>query len=170
MILTQQGKKIEKFWRSGFSDIDECKAIPDLCRNGICVNTLGSYRCICNKGYKTDNGGTTCMGNFESVNNKAQLNSWKWKQNRLRANYIRRYQRVRARTQALQIQLPEYRWQFHVFLSSWIYIKSRRSQLSRSRRMCHWQSFVPTTVHQYRGKLYLQLSRRLHSTWGFLSW
>lgn len=49
----------------GFSvngqDIDECKTIPDLCRNGLCINTLGSYRCICNKGYKADKSGIQCI-------------------------------------------------------------------------------------------------------------
>ncbi|XP_065222296.1 fibrillin-2-like [Planococcus citri] len=42
-------------------DIDECKAMSDLCKNGKCINTQGSYRCICNKGYKTDYTGTKCV-------------------------------------------------------------------------------------------------------------
>nr|CAD7423795.1 unnamed protein product [Timema monikensis] len=42
-------------------DIDECNTISDLCRNGRCINTLGSYRCICNKGYKPDGSGTRCI-------------------------------------------------------------------------------------------------------------
>ncbi|XP_050520393.1 fibrillin-2-like isoform X2 [Daktulosphaira vitifoliae] len=41
-------------------DINECEILPDLCRNGKCVNTLGSYRCICNKAYKVDYTGTHC--------------------------------------------------------------------------------------------------------------
>ncbi|KAK6631430.1 hypothetical protein RUM44_005957 [Polyplax serrata] len=49
---------------SGFSidgqDIDECLAIPNLCKNGRCTNTLGSYKCICNKGYQVDSTGTLC--------------------------------------------------------------------------------------------------------------
>ncbi|XP_003250904.3 fibrillin-2 [Apis mellifera] len=49
----------------GFSvngqDIDECRTIPDLCKNGLCINTLGSYRCVCNKGYKADKSGTQCV-------------------------------------------------------------------------------------------------------------
>ena len=43
---------------SGFGqmgqDIDECKTMPNLCENGQCINTLGSYRCICNRGFKPD--------------------------------------------------------------------------------------------------------------------
>ncbi|KAB0800679.1 hypothetical protein PPYR_06418 [Photinus pyralis] len=49
---------------SGFtvdgSDVDECTTIPDLCRNGRCINTLGSYRCMCHKGFKVDPSGIYC--------------------------------------------------------------------------------------------------------------
>ncbi|RZF38291.1 hypothetical protein LSTR_LSTR007889 [Laodelphax striatellus] len=53
-------------WESGGydvtgRDIDECRAVPGLCRDGRCVNTLGSYRCICNKGYRPDQAGTKCL-------------------------------------------------------------------------------------------------------------
>nr|XP_018912347.1 PREDICTED: fibrillin-2-like [Bemisia tabaci]XP_018912348.1 PREDICTED: fibrillin-2-like [Bemisia tabaci] len=41
-------------------DINECQTMPELCRNGRCINTLGSYRCICNKGFRPDHGGTHC--------------------------------------------------------------------------------------------------------------
>lgn len=50
-----------------FSDIDECRTIPDLCKNGLCINTLGSYRCVCNKGYKADKSGTQCVGKYSQV-------------------------------------------------------------------------------------------------------
>ena len=41
-------------------DIDECKTMPDLCKNGMCINTMGSYRCICDRGYKPDISRTNC--------------------------------------------------------------------------------------------------------------
>ncbi|XP_059498675.1 fibrillin-2 [Stegostoma tigrinum] len=42
-------------------DIDECKVMPNLCLNGQCINTLGSYRCLCKLGYTTDITGTACI-------------------------------------------------------------------------------------------------------------
>ncbi|XP_068954093.1 fibrillin-1 isoform X2 [Petaurus breviceps papuanus] len=43
------------------ADIDECKVIHDVCRNGECVNERGSYHCNCNTGYTPDITGTTCV-------------------------------------------------------------------------------------------------------------
>ena len=45
-----------------FSDIDECRVMGNLCRNGQCINTLGSYNCNCKPGYTTDMTGTQCVG------------------------------------------------------------------------------------------------------------
>ncbi|KFQ66599.1 Fibrillin-2, partial [Pelecanus crispus] len=42
-------------------DIDECKVMPNLCRNGQCINTMGSFRCFCKVGYTTDISGTSCI-------------------------------------------------------------------------------------------------------------
>ncbi|XP_073977329.1 fibrillin-2-like isoform X3 [Rhodnius prolixus] len=41
-------------------DINECQTLPDLCKHGTCINTLGSYRCLCHKGFKADYLGTHC--------------------------------------------------------------------------------------------------------------
>uniref|UniRef100_A0A8C8BT09 Fibrillin-2 n=1 Tax=Otus sunia TaxID=257818 RepID=A0A8C8BT09_9STRI len=42
-------------------DIDECKVMPNLCRNGQCINTMGSFRCFCKVGYTTDISSTSCI-------------------------------------------------------------------------------------------------------------
>uniref|UniRef100_A0A8C3JSM0 Fibrillin-2 n=1 Tax=Calidris pygmaea TaxID=425635 RepID=A0A8C3JSM0_9CHAR len=42
-------------------DIDECKVMPNLCRNGQCINTMGSFRCFCRVGYTTDISGTSYL-------------------------------------------------------------------------------------------------------------
>lgn len=48
---------------SGFHpDIDECRVMGNLCKNGQCINTLGSYTCTCKAGYTTDITGTLCVG------------------------------------------------------------------------------------------------------------
>jgi hypothetical protein len=36
---------------------------PDLCKNGKCINTDGSFRCDCLPGYKLDSTGFSCIGN-----------------------------------------------------------------------------------------------------------
>ncbi|GBP21742.1 Fibrillin-3 [Eumeta japonica] len=35
-----------------YYDIDECSVMPDLCAPGRCLNTFGSFRCICGLGYR----------------------------------------------------------------------------------------------------------------------
>ncbi|KAM6963381.1 fibrillin-2b isoform 3-T3 [Aplochiton taeniatus] len=46
-------------------DINECQVMPDLCKNGQCINTIGSFRCHCNTGYTTDFTGTSCVDTDE---------------------------------------------------------------------------------------------------------
>lgn len=43
-------------------DIDECLVMGNLCKNGQCINSLGSYSCTCKTGYTTDISGTQCVG------------------------------------------------------------------------------------------------------------
>lgn len=58
---------LEKGFSVNGQDIDECKTIPGLCENGMCINTMGSYRCICNKGYKADKSGSNCVGEYDKI-------------------------------------------------------------------------------------------------------
>ena len=45
-------------------DIDECTAGTDECgSNSTCINTMGSYMCPCNKGFKRGSSIFECEGN-----------------------------------------------------------------------------------------------------------
>ena len=44
------------------SDIDECIVNGVMCRNGRCVNTDGSFQCICNAGFELTPDGKNCIG------------------------------------------------------------------------------------------------------------
>lgn len=44
-------------------DINECVEMNPLpCRSGKCVNTAGSFRCVCPQGLKTMGDGNACEG------------------------------------------------------------------------------------------------------------
>ncbi|KAM4889341.1 adhesion G protein-coupled receptor E1 [Thomomys bottae] len=46
-------------------DVDECSQDPALCGpNSVCANTLGSYRCSCQAGFRAHPGGSLAPGNF----------------------------------------------------------------------------------------------------------
>lgn len=44
------------------SDRNECLETPGVCSPGQCIDTLGSYRCICPNGYKTTRDQSMCIG------------------------------------------------------------------------------------------------------------
>ena len=45
------------------ADIPECeRGLDDCDQNATCINTIGSYDCLCNTGFTGD--GFTCIGNF----------------------------------------------------------------------------------------------------------
>uniref|UniRef100_A0A3B4B8L5 EGF-like domain-containing protein n=1 Tax=Periophthalmus magnuspinnatus TaxID=409849 RepID=A0A3B4B8L5_9GOBI len=44
-------------------DIDECERNPLLCRGGDCVNTEGSFQCVCPEGHEISNR-LECVGKF----------------------------------------------------------------------------------------------------------
>ncbi|AWV89227.1 EGF domain-containing protein [Bradymonas sediminis] len=51
----------------GCVDVDECQQASNLCPNGTCVNTPGSYECACDAGYEI-NGNGQCVNIDECAN------------------------------------------------------------------------------------------------------
>ena len=49
-------------------DIDECQRDTDGCSQ-ICTNTIGSYICSCNSGYRLNTDRHTCNGKFYLIKN-----------------------------------------------------------------------------------------------------
>lgn len=47
------------------ADLNECRAKPGICKNGRCINTVGSYRCECNDGFEPSLTGTECIGKLK---------------------------------------------------------------------------------------------------------
>ncbi len=45
----------------GPNNINECMLFPDLCGNGKCENSDGSFKCKCNQGFTTDESGKQCV-------------------------------------------------------------------------------------------------------------
>ena len=43
-------------------DVNECVQSPGVCSVGECVNTMGSYRCVCPSGYRSNSQQTSCQG------------------------------------------------------------------------------------------------------------
>lgn len=43
-------------------DLDECVANGRICNNGRCVNTEGSFHCVCNAGFEISADGKNCQG------------------------------------------------------------------------------------------------------------
>lgn len=43
-------------------DINECDEYENLCQNGHCTNTFGSFMCSCNDGFRLDDSNALCVG------------------------------------------------------------------------------------------------------------
>jgi Calcium-binding EGF domain len=50
------------------ADIDECAETHAICNNGLCTNTPGSFRCVCNSGYELGRNGDDCIGSARTIN------------------------------------------------------------------------------------------------------
>lgn len=59
-----------------FADIDECIMNGVMCRNGRCVNTEGSFQCICNAGFELTPDRKSCIGRWD--NPPESTFTWTW--------------------------------------------------------------------------------------------
>ena len=48
------------------TDINECGDASHTCGHNECVNTIGSFTCICDNGYELDNTLRVCKGNMHT--------------------------------------------------------------------------------------------------------
>lgn len=44
------------------TDINECSLSDNLCRNGRCVNIIGTYQCACDSGFQATPDRQGCVG------------------------------------------------------------------------------------------------------------
>ena len=47
-------------------DINECDEGSHNCEH-ICTNTVGSFECSCNSGYRLDDNGRNCLGRYSAI-------------------------------------------------------------------------------------------------------
>nr|CAI5820598.1 unnamed protein product [Callosobruchus analis] len=50
-------------------EIDECELMPSMCKHGQCVNTPGSFECMCRSGYVYDENSHQCIDDNECLRN-----------------------------------------------------------------------------------------------------
>ena len=60
ILINQQSRVVSFFFDT---DINECDQ-AGLCLNGRCINTEGSFKCICNRGFEISSDGRYCTGAF----------------------------------------------------------------------------------------------------------
>lgn len=51
------------------ADINECSLSDNLCRNGRCVNVIGTYQCACDSGFQATLDRQGCVGECFSLPN-----------------------------------------------------------------------------------------------------
>ncbi|XP_054557268.1 fibrillin-1 isoform X2 [Talpa occidentalis] len=55
------GKGYSRIKGTQCEDINECEVFPGVCKNGICVNSRGSFKCQCPNGMTLDATGRICL-------------------------------------------------------------------------------------------------------------
>ena len=51
------------------ADINECSLSDNLCRNGRCVNVIGTYQCACDSGFQATLDRQGCVGECSPLPN-----------------------------------------------------------------------------------------------------
>lgn len=101
------------FWLI-YLDVNECDENPNYCQvGGQCVNTVGSYRCLCNKGYEVGNGGSHCIG--ESLRMLLYFSNTKLS---IHPSIISSISPLLSLFSFAFIHSSSIRWSFHLFLPS----------------------------------------------------
>ena len=49
------------------TEIDECELMPGTCQHGTCMNTIGSFKCECERGYEFDEDAHQCVDKNECL-------------------------------------------------------------------------------------------------------
>ena len=94
--------------------MNECDENPNYCQvGGQCVNTVGSYRCLCNKGYEVGNGGSHCIG--EGLRMLLYFSSTKLS---IHPSIISSISPLLSLFSFAFIHSSSIRWSFHLFLPS----------------------------------------------------
>lgn len=56
-------------------EINECELMPNMCHHGQCMNTPGSFECMCNRGYVYDTASHQCIDDNECNKNPCSGNA-----------------------------------------------------------------------------------------------
>jgi len=68
------------------ADIDECNDARAICTNGVCTNTFGAFRCVCNAGYELTGTGDDCIGTTQYCSTRLCYTVSQWRKNTIQVD------------------------------------------------------------------------------------
>lgn len=108
-----------------WSDVDECSIQRGLCRNGQCINTVGTFQCVCNEGFELTLDGRLCAGKEQPF----LIFFWLWyvyiyiyfTLYPLLHSFLPRYQWMRSESRHMWCRnLSESGWLLQMYLPTWL--------------------------------------------------